>query len=133
MKIYEYGNQNKSKILLIHGMWMTHEMMLPYVDQLMDDYHIIAPDLTGHGNDKGRFESAQKEAAEITDWLMQNQMKELALVFGVSLGSVIAMNVISHEELLHTHCAVMEGASLTCVYGVEWLFRAMFREMKKRP
>ena len=86
MKIYEYGNQNKSKILLIHGMWMTHEMMLPYVDQLMDDYHIIAPDLTGHGNDKGRFESAQKEAAEITDWLMQNQMKELALVFGVSLG-----------------------------------------------
>ena len=133
MKIYEYGNQNKSKILLIHGMWMTHEMMLPYVDQLMDDYHIIAPDLTGHGNDKGRFESAQKEAAEITDWLMQNQMKELALVFGVSLGSVIAMNVISHEELLHTHCAVMEGASLTCVYGVEWLFRAMFRGMKKRP
>ncbi len=67
MKIYEYGNQNKSKILLIHGMWMTHEMMLPYVDQLMDDYHIIAPDLTGHGSDKGRFESAQKEAAEITD------------------------------------------------------------------
>lgn len=133
MKIYEYGNQNKSKILLIHGMWMTHEMMLPYVDQLMDDYHIIAPDLTGHGNDKGRFESAQKEAAEITDWLMQNQMKELALVFGVSLGSVIAMNVISHEELLHTHCAVMEGASLTCVHGVEWLFQAMFREMKKHP
>ena len=31
-------------------MWMTHEMMLPYVDQLMDDYHIIAPDLTGHGS-----------------------------------------------------------------------------------
>ena len=114
-------------------MWMTHEMMLPYVDQLMNDYHIIAPDLTGHGSDKGRFESAQKEAAEITDWLMQNQMKELALVFGVSLGSVIAMNVISHEELLHTHCAVMEGASLTRVHGVEWLFRAMFREMKKRP
>lgn len=25
---------------------MTNEMMLPYVDQLMDDYHIIAPDLT---------------------------------------------------------------------------------------
>ena len=92
---------------------MTHEMMLPYVDQLMDDYHIIAPDLT--------------------DWLVQNQMKELALVFGVSLGSVIAMNVISHEELLHTRCAVMEGASLTRVPGVEWLFRAMFWEMKKHP
>lgn len=25
-------------MLLINGMWMTHEMMLPYVDQLMDDY-----------------------------------------------------------------------------------------------
>ena len=27
-------------MLLINGMWMTHEMMLPYVDQLMDDYFV---------------------------------------------------------------------------------------------
>lgn len=120
-------------ILLIHGMWMIHEMMLPYVDKLRDDYHIIAPDLTGHGSDTGRFESAQKEASEIVDWLVQNQMTELALVFGASLGGVIAMDVISNETVLHTHCAVMEGASLTRVRGVEWLFRAMFCAMKKHP
>ena len=65
MTIYEYGDRSKPHILLIHGMWMIHEMMLPYVDKLRDDYHIIAPDLTGHGSDTGRFESAQKEASEI--------------------------------------------------------------------
>lgn len=130
MTIYEYGDRSKPHILLIHGMWMIHEMMLPYVDKLRDDYHIIAPDLTGHGSDTGRFESAQKEASEIVDWLVQNQMTELALVFGASLGGVIAMDVISNETVLHTHCAVMEGASLTRVRGVEWLFRAMFCAMK---
>lgn len=133
MTIYEYGDRSKPHILLIHGMWMIHEMMLPYVDKLRDDYHIIAPDLTGHGSDTGRFESAQKEASEIVDWLVQNQMTELALVFGASLGGVIAMDVISNETVLHTHCAVMEGASLTRVRGVEWLFRAMFCAMKKHP
>ena len=133
MTIYEYGDRSKPHILLVHGMWMMHEMMLPYVDKLRDDYHIIAPDLTGHGSDKGRFESSQKDTTEIVDWLVQNQMTELALVFGASLGGVIAMDVISNENVLHTHCAVMEGASLMRVRGVEWVFRAMFRAMKKHP
>ena len=101
MTIYEYGDRSKPHILLIHGMWMIHEMILPYVDKLRDDYHIIAPDLTRHGSDTGRFESAQKEASEIVDWLVQNQMTELALVFGASLGGVIAMDVISNETVLH--------------------------------
>lgn len=38
MTIYEYGDRSKPHILLIHGMWMIHEMMLPYVDKLRDDY-----------------------------------------------------------------------------------------------
>ena len=111
MTIYEYGDRSKPHILLVHGMWMMHEMMLPYVDKLRDDYHIIAPDLTGHGSDKGRFESSQKDTTEIVDWLVQNQMTELALVFGASLGGVIAMDVISNENVLHTLCCY--GRSLS--------------------
>ena len=104
MTIYEYGDRSKPHILLIHGMWMIHEMMLPYVDKLRDDYHIIAPDLTGHGSDTGRFESAQKEASEIVDWLVQNQMTELALVFGASLGGVIA-NIF--KRMVQKHCLLL--------------------------
>lgn len=31
MKINEYGDRDRPHILLIHGMKMCHEMMLPYV------------------------------------------------------------------------------------------------------
>lgn len=62
MTIHEYGDRNKPHILLIHGMWMCHEMMLPYVEKMRSDYHIIAPDLTGHGNDMGSFDGAERDA-----------------------------------------------------------------------
>ena len=63
MTIYEYGDRKNPHILLIHGMWMCHEMMRPYVEKMRSEYHIIAPDLTGHGSDMGSFEGAEQEAA----------------------------------------------------------------------
>ena len=65
MIIYEYGNHSGPHILLIHGMWMCHEMLLPFVSGFEKDYHIIAPDLTGHGEDLGQFFSAKDEAQQI--------------------------------------------------------------------
>ena len=44
MTIHEYGDRNKPHILLIHVM-----------EKFREDYHIIAPDLTGHGDDQGSF------------------------------------------------------------------------------
>ena len=32
MTIHEYGDRKNPHILLIDGMWMFHEMMLPYVE-----------------------------------------------------------------------------------------------------
>ena len=81
---------------------MIHEMMLPYVDQLMDDYHIIAPDLTGHGSDKGRFESAQKEAAEITDrtWeLLCNERDSIMTLWWYVRNRKLVEDVDSKEYL----------------------------------
>lgn len=102
MTIYEYGDRAKPHILLIHGMWMCHEMMLPYVEKMRSEYHIIAPDLTGHGSDMGSFEGAEKDAIQIGKWLT-------------------------------VKCSVLEGAALTRMKGVEWMFRGMMGGMQKHP
>ena len=125
MKINEYGNRDKPHIILIHGMWMCHELMLPYVAPFKDDYHIIAPDLTGHGNDKGQFISAEKDAEELASWLSANGMREIDLMFSSSLGGVVAMYLATSKEDIHIKCNVMEGASLTRVPLIEPLFRIM--------
>lgn len=133
MTIHEYGDRNKQHILLIHGMWMCHEMMLPYVDKMKKDYHIIAPDLTGHGEDMGKFAGAESDAMQIGKWLSDHDIKRLELVFSVSMGCVVAMYLIADNPWLEVNCSVLEGAALTRMGGVEWMFRRMMGGMQKHP
>ena len=48
-------------------------MMLPYVEKMRGEYHIIAPDLTGHGSNMGSFEGAEQmySAADIDSDVMK--------------------------------------------------------------
>lgn len=133
MTIHEYGDRNKPHILLIHGMWMCHEMMLPYVDKMRNSYHIIAPDLTGHGDDMGSFIGAESDAIQIGKWLADHDIKSLDLVFSASMGCVVAMYLVADSPWLSVKCSVMEGAALTRMKGVEWMFRAMMGGMQKHP
>ena len=80
MIIYEYGNHSGPHILLIHGMWMCHEMLLPFVSGFEKDYHIIAPDLTGHGEDLGQFFSAKDEAQQIESWLVNRGIRDIEAI-----------------------------------------------------
>ena len=112
---------------------MCHELMLPYVAPFKDDYHIIAPDLTGHVNDKGQFISAEKDAEELASWLSANRMREIDLMFSSSLGGVVAMYLATSKEDIHIKCNVMEGASLTRVPLIEPLFRIMMDGIRKNP
>ena len=131
MTIHEYGDRDKPHILLVHGMWMCHEMMLPYVEKMRNDYHIIAPDLTGHGDDMGNFSGAEVDAIKIGKWLADHDIKTMDLMFSASLGCVVAMYIIADSPWLTVKCSVMEGAALTRMRGVEWMFRAMMGGMQK--
>lgn len=133
MTIHEYGDRNKPHILLIHGMWMCHEMMLPYVEKMKKDYHIIAPDLTGHGDDQGEFAGAERDAMLIGKWLSDHDIKKLELMFSASMGCVVAMYLMADNPWLTVECSVLEGAALTRMKGVEWMFRGMMGGMQKHP
>ena len=133
MTIHEYGDRKNPHILLIHGMWMCHEMMLPYVEKMRGEYHIIAPDLTGHGSDMGSFEGAEQDAVQIGKWLADHDIKSLELMFSASMGCVVAMYLMTDSPWLNVKCSVLEGAALTRMKGVEWMFRGMMGGMQKHP
>ena len=47
---YKFNKVNeKSPIVFIHGVGLTHEMWDPQVDFFKDDYNMLAYDLPGHG------------------------------------------------------------------------------------
>ena len=133
MTIHEYGDRNRPHVLLIHVMWMCHEMMLPFVEGFQAEHHIIAPDLTGHGEDRGRFLSAKHEAEQIGKWLMDNGIREIDLMLSSSLGGVVAMYLVAGRQNIRVKCSVMEGASLTRVRGAEKVFYWILRGVRDHP
>ncbi len=46
----EVGNGNGSTLLFLHGSWQDGEQWQPFLEQLGQDYHCLAPDLLGFGD-----------------------------------------------------------------------------------
>lgn len=133
MIMHEFGDRSKPHILLLHGMNMNHTTLLSYFESFQETHHIIAPDFTGHGEDMGRFVSASDEADKIVEWLCRENITELDLIYSVSLGGVVAMYVAARENVLKVNCFVAEGAALTRVWGVEWIFFAGMKKLRDNP
>ena len=49
IKIYYEIHGEGYPLVLLHGFTMSHEMWLPWVDDLSKDYQVILVDLRGHG------------------------------------------------------------------------------------
>ncbi len=88
----DWGNTDKPPMLLIHG-GRDHARNWDWVAQeLRDDYHIIAPDLRGHGDSewaRGGQYALIDYVLDITQLLDQLQLSPM-IIIGHSLGGAIA-------------------------------------------
>ena len=111
MKIQYFGDPSNPKIVVLHPMLLDGKSMLPLLGELRNSHCVIAPDLTGHGTDTGIFQSAQQEAETLAGWLTTRGWIDLKLVFGASIGAVVAMQLIAMPTF-KVHTAVLEGCPL---------------------
>ena len=111
MKIQYFGDPSNPKIVVLHPMLLDGKSMLPLLGELRNSHCVIAPDLTGHGTDTGIFQSAQQEAETLAGWLTTQGWIDLKLVFGASIGAVVAMQLIAMPTF-KVHTAVLEGCPL---------------------
>lgn len=104
------GPTDMPAILLVHGSVVTRKMWLPQIHGLSDTYHIIAPDLPGHGALADKLFTFSAAAESLAD-LIRQEAQGCALVAGLSLGGYVAMELARRSPEL-VRGLVLSGCSL---------------------
>lgn len=94
--IEEYGVDNASTILFIHGAALGGWMWRPQIDGLSKQFHCLVPDLPEHGKSEGQF-SLSHSTDVLADIIQSKAHGGKAYVVGLSLGGLITI------ELMHQH------------------------------
>jgi len=100
MKYHDVGPKEGKTLLLIHGMGDSSRSWYLIGPDLLKEYRLIAPDLTGHGMSEHpnccyALDFYEQEIME----LMENLKIEKAVVVGHDMGSFVAQRIaIDHPE-----------------------------------
>lgn len=111
MVIRAYGDEHLPKMIALHPMMANGESMVRLAGALRERYCIIAPDLSGHGEDGGDFESAEKEADTLYAYLRGRKIVDVAMIYGASLGAAVGLELMAKPEL-RVRAAVFDGCPL---------------------
>src|SRR5580658_855713 len=95
---YAEGPANGPPLVLLHGLGRRWQVFLPLIPALSQRWHIFAPDLRGHGKSSrvARGYHGSQYAADIA-CLLRERVGAPAVIFGHSLGGMLAMWLASHH------------------------------------
>ena len=119
MTIHEFGKDNKQVIVLLHPsvvMWDYFEYVIPLMEK---KYHLIIPALPGYDpNIKNDFTSVEKISRELEDWLIRNDHRDVACIYGCSMGGSIVTRMLA-DNRLNIQGAVIDGGITP--YQLPWI------------
>jgi pimeloyl-ACP methyl ester carboxylesterase len=116
------GPEDAPSIVFVHGAVFTRKMWAPQRDALAEEFHIVAPDLPGHGTRAdGQFDF--ESAIDLLDRVVETNTDGNPLIVGLSLGGYIATEYVSHHPE-QVDGVVLSGCSANPVDGMELLTRA---------
>ncbi len=132
MFLNEYGNRENPTIILLPPMMVSgsnlYDLMGPY---FKGHYHIIAPDLGGHGK-AGAYHSTEDEYKDLKRFLLESGCAEAELVYGASLGVAVAYRLFLDPDFTVRH-AWFDGFALSKnARFAEWFMKRLFRRRKKQ-
>ncbi|MGH3459927.1 MAG: alpha/beta fold hydrolase [Kribbellaceae bacterium] len=90
--VLESGPVDAPPVVLVHGLGATNASMLPLVSALSRDFHVLAPDLPGHGATQAK--GAAHAAEHLGKWLvafLRETCDRPAVLVGNSLGGRTAL------------------------------------------
>jgi esterase len=87
----DWGNSSAQPMVLLHGYCSYARYWDFFARNMKQDYHVLAPDLRGHG-DSGRAQAytLQEGAQDIEELFSALKLKNMVLL-GLSMGGLIAM------------------------------------------
>ena len=100
MKILEFGDTSKNKIILIHGFQCPWQVWNKYIEHYKNRFHIIVPIMSGHNPEvKDDFISFTSDAKEIEEYILSRYGKNIYAVYGMSMGGVLAATLWQNNRL----------------------------------
>jgi pimeloyl-ACP methyl ester carboxylesterase len=98
---YSEGPAHGPPLVLLHGLGRRWQVFLPLIPTLSLRWHILAPDMRGHGRSSRvrRGYHGPQYSEDITCFLRERVAAPVVL-FGHSLGGMLAMSVASHHPEL---------------------------------
>lgn len=98
---YAEGPAHGPPLVLLHGLGRRWQVFLPVIPALSLRWHIFAPDLRGHGKSSHLARGYRgPQYAEDIACLLRERISAPAVIFGHSLGGMLAMWVASHHPEL---------------------------------
>jgi len=98
---YAEGPPNGPPLVLLHGLGRRWQVFLPIIPALSMRWHIFAPDFRGHGK-SSRIPRGYRgmEYAEDIIHFLRDRVPAQPIIFGHSLGGMVAMWAASHHPEL---------------------------------
>ena len=112
MTFHTYGHPEKPRLLLIHGLGVSHEIFLPLIGLLKDKYDIVAVGIDGFLiGQESRFTSVDDQAAQAIRYVRANLGGRLDVAYGLSLGGKILSRMLERNEIV-IDPAILDAAPL---------------------
>lgn len=109
MRVLEFGDRSREKILLIHGLNIPWQMWEREIESLRPNYHVIVPALSGHDTQGTEpFVSVEQEAQQLKAFYLKEYGTRLYMVVGMSMGAAIAFSMLLDAEL-HAENLVLDS------------------------
>lgn len=118
MKILEFGDSGKRKIILLHGFQLPWQVWNKYIEHYQNDFHVIVPILSGHNpEEKEDFISFSAEAEAIENDLIPRYGKNMYAVYGMSMGGVLAATLWQNQRLTFEK-VIFDGSPLVSLNAI---------------
>ena len=107
-----FGKADAPRLLLIPGLGVSHEIFLPLMDLLKEDFHIVAVGVDGFLLGKeSRFTSVDDQAGQAIQYVRERLDGHLDVAYGLSLGGKILSRMLERDEVVIDH-AILDAAPL---------------------
>ena len=102
MKFHEFGKQNETSVMLIHGLATTWDRSFDKVIPLLAaNFYVIAVGLDGHDpEEKTNYISGEQEAEQVEDFIQNKLGGKIDVIYASSLGCITALLTAYRRNVL---------------------------------
>ena len=112
MNFQLFGKKQAPTLLLIPGLGVSYEIVLPLIRLMEDRFRIIAVEMDGFTLGKHTsFTSVDDQASQIIAYVQTELSGHLNVAYGLSLGGKILSRMMERNEIVIDH-AIMDAAPL---------------------